>query len=280
VIVDASGLRVALRDGEEAGSLGDRAAFAQVFLAGEYDFLLDRMSLGDIVLDAGANIGCFALRASRRVGVSGVVIAVEPEPTNVACLEANIRLNGISNVIVVGKALDAISDRMVNIVGTGTTACVEEPGTVSQPWGRDAGTARRGVRTTTLDEVVEHLGFGRLDVIKMDIEGSENSIFANESSSNVLATAKAVAVEVHDHEGPRLVQNRLRAEGFAYVGEVEPESAFLISAIRHGLRRPGLVLKLYGLEVVAVVARMLWGTGIRQSEPAAAHLLAMVYASR
>ncbi|HEV8486983.1 MAG TPA: FkbM family methyltransferase [Blastocatellia bacterium] len=279
MIVSVGGLRVSIRDPGKEGFLGDRAAFAQVFFAGEYDFLLARMSPGDIVLDAGANIGCFTLRASRRVGPRGVVIAVEPEPSNVACLTANIRLNRITNVIVVGKALDAVPDRAVNLVGTGTTAHVDEIGITSHVSDPTAGTARTVVRTMTLDDVLVELVLDRLDVIKMDIEGSENSIFATASTSSVLAAAKAVAVEVHDREGSRLVQNRLRADGYSYVSQPKSESAFLLSSIRRAAGRPDLVLKLYGIEAASVVTRMVLRV-VRKQPEKVAHLLAMVYASR
>ena len=46
----------------------NRAAFAQVFLAGNYNPLLKRIKMDDNVIDAGAYIGLFSLLASRRVG--------------------------------------------------------------------------------------------------------------------------------------------------------------------------------------------------------------------
>jgi FkbM family methyltransferase len=277
VIVSAGGLRVSLRDRGQEGSLGDRAAFAQVFFGGGYDFLLGRMSPGDIVLDAGANIGCFAIRASRRVGPRGLVIAVEPEPANVERLRTNFRLNDMTNVVVIERALDAVPDRTVNIVGTGTTASVEAA-KARLPTDPTAGAARTAVRTITLDEVMEELSLDRFDIVKMDIEGSENSIFATASTSAALATARAVAVEVHDHEGQGLVQNRLRADGYTYVGEVKEEAGFLVSGLRQGIRHPDLVLKLYGTGVVSVLARMV--SGVLSKKQQSTQVFGTVYASR
>jgi FkbM family methyltransferase len=265
VIVTTTGLRVGLRDPGTEGARGDRAAFFQVFFAGEYDFLLSRISPGDTVIDAGANIGCFSLQASRQVGPRGVVVAVEPEPSNAACLRANIRLNRVSNVIVIERALDAIPDRTVHIFGTGPMARVQEDGTA--------------VKTITIDDVRNELSVKKIDAIKMDIEGAEKSIFATASTSAVLGEARVIAVEVHDSQGLSLVQTRLRAEGYSHVGRGKPESEFLINSIRRGVRRPDLVMGLYGAELVPVVARMVHGAfkGRPQSGP---DLLGLVYANR
>jgi FkbM family methyltransferase len=265
VIVTTTGLRVGLRDRGTDGWLGDRAAFFQVFFAREYNFLLSRISPGDIVLDAGANIGCFSLQASRRVGPRGVVVSVEPEPSNADRLRANIRLNRISNVIVVERALDAIPDVTVHMVGTGVMARV--------------GQAGNAVRTITLDHVLEELSIEKLDAIKMDIEGAEKAIFAKSATSAVLGSARVVAVEVHDREGAQLVQSRLRADGYSWVGQVKPESHFMISSMLGTARRPDLVLRLYRAEVITVAARILAG-GLRTRPRSDSDAVGLVYASR
>ena len=50
------------------------AAFVQVFFSGNYNPLLKRIKMGDIVIDAGVNTGMFSLLASRGVGSEGKVI--------------------------------------------------------------------------------------------------------------------------------------------------------------------------------------------------------------
>ncbi len=70
----------------------NRVAFAQVFLAGNYDSLLAKLKVGDIIIDAGANIGMFTIRAARIVGKKGCVIAIEPQHENIEFLKKNIRM--------------------------------------------------------------------------------------------------------------------------------------------------------------------------------------------
>jgi len=265
VVVSTHGLRASLRDRGTEGSLGDRAAFFQVFFAREYDFLLSRVSPGDIVIDAGANVGWFSLLASRLVGPKGLVIAIEPEPSNADCLRTNIALNDVTNVIVIERALDAIPDKTVHIVGTGAMAHVGETGPA--------------VTTITLDNILDGLSINQVGAIKMDIEGAEKLVFGVKSASMTLAVARAVAVEIHDLEGAGVVRSRLRADGYTYVSEVKPESEFLMRSMQEGVRRLDLVLKLYGTDVVAVMGRMLAGA-VERRPRSGSDTMGLVYASR
>jgi hypothetical protein len=59
---------------------------------------------GDVVIDAGANIGHLVLAASRLVGPGGKVYAFECGPRALERLRENIGINGASNVVVVDRA--------------------------------------------------------------------------------------------------------------------------------------------------------------------------------
>ncbi len=59
---------------------------------------------GDTVVDCGANVGYFSLLASRAVGPSGAVVAVEPDRGNLRLLRANLWRNGADNVWVLAAA--------------------------------------------------------------------------------------------------------------------------------------------------------------------------------
>lgn len=71
----------------------------------EIELLCSFVEPGDCVLDVGANIGLYSLALSRAVGPSGRVIAVEPDPLNLALLRKNLDTNGCTNVTVVADAL-------------------------------------------------------------------------------------------------------------------------------------------------------------------------------
>ena len=88
----------------------DRMIAKKLILYGGYetreiDLLCSFVKPGDCVLDVGANIGLYSLALSRAVGPSGRVIAVEPDPDNLALLRRNLQANGCTNVTVVEEAL-------------------------------------------------------------------------------------------------------------------------------------------------------------------------------
>ena len=54
---------------------------------------------GDTVVDIGAAFGRYTLPASKRVGMSGKVLSIEPDYENFKLLNQNISLNKLHNVI-------------------------------------------------------------------------------------------------------------------------------------------------------------------------------------
>jgi len=54
----------------------------------------------DVVMDVGAHVGIFTLKAAREAE-DGLIVAVEPDPGNFRLLVRNIRANGLENVIPV-----------------------------------------------------------------------------------------------------------------------------------------------------------------------------------
>ena len=123
---------------------------------------------GDVVVDAGARIGTFAAKISAAVGEEGRVTAIEPEPGNYACLLKNIRENGLGNVIPIRKMLWS-GQRHMPLYLSGNV--------FSHSAYCDAFFGLTGesieVEADSLDNILEEAGIGRMDFIKMEIEGSE-----------------------------------------------------------------------------------------------------------
>ena len=104
----------------------DFAALYQVALMGNYDPILEATRPGDIVLDAGANIGAFTLLAAARVGSAGLVVAVEPEPGNFEALRRNVEANGLRNVALVRRALLDEAGKIVRVEGVGVGSRISD----------------------------------------------------------------------------------------------------------------------------------------------------------
>ena len=81
-------------------------------LLGNRDYAQDEQSHfqsiikpGYTCVDLGANIGFFSVLFAHWTGPNGKVFAFEPSPENLVLLRKNLKINGISNVEIVDKAV-------------------------------------------------------------------------------------------------------------------------------------------------------------------------------
>lgn len=136
----------------------------------EFMFLSGVLKPGMIFIDVGANDGLYTLFASRRVGSSGKVLALEPSSREFARLEKNLLLNNTSNVLALqiaaadheGVATLRIAEfghEGQNTLG-GFAYSIEQEGTEEIP-------------LITLDGIISKYNLTQIDVIKMDVEGGE-----------------------------------------------------------------------------------------------------------
>jgi FkbM family methyltransferase len=160
------------------------AAFEGV-LGGAY--AVDLPTAPQLIFDLGANVGYssvyFALRWP-----GARVLAVEPEPSNVAMLRRNVAAFPQIDVIEAGvwphPGWLALED-----VGKGY-------------WGmrvRATGDPA-GVPAVTIPELMERAGTDWVDFVKIDIEGSEHELFSDETEW--LCAVGALMLELHDRYRP------------------------------------------------------------------------------
>lgn len=130
---------------------------------------------GFVCADVGAHVGCLTLLLARLVGPDGRVIAFEASAENVRTLRENVALNGLDDAVAIEHA--AVLDESLDEVDlyAGRTGSSSE-WTVSQAFAsredpRPTAHRRTTVRGVTLDDYFA--GGGRLDLVKMDIEGAE-----------------------------------------------------------------------------------------------------------
>jgi FkbM family methyltransferase len=140
---------------------------------------LSLLRSGMTVFDVGANVGMYTLLAARRVGAAGAVHAFEPTPHVAASLRANVALNRLANVVV-NEA--AVSDT------AGVATLYLQAGSDRNTLA-DRGGTPTPVRTLTLDDYVAARGLGRVDVMKMDVEGAE--VMALGGASQLLSAEDA-----------------------------------------------------------------------------------------
>lgn len=121
---------------------------------------------GDTVVDIGANVGFYSLAASPLVGINGNVFAFEPQQNNWDSLLKNIEVNGYRNITPVCKA---VSDKVGRAEFYSTKQHLTECG-----FGNHDNWVSLVVDTVTLDDYFKGK---RVDVIKMDAEGSESLVY-------------------------------------------------------------------------------------------------------
>lgn len=134
--------------------------------------VLDRiLEPGGTFIDIGANEGVYSLYAAARVGRKGRVVAVEPSPREIASLRANLSLNPRLHVSVVEAAVAETNGwadfHVAEFAHAGQNALA------SLATGAIPIVEKRAVPTVALDTLVERLPGGKVDIVKIDVEGAE-----------------------------------------------------------------------------------------------------------
>jgi FkbM family methyltransferase len=135
-----------------------------------WDAIRRHLKPGAVFVDVGAHIGIDSLKAGAVVGPSGKVVSIEPNPTTLDQLRANVAASGAKNVIIQPIALADVEQELTLFDSrrTGNSGS-------SSLSSRNAGDAGRPykVKGRRLDDVVRELALDRLDLIKADVEGAE-----------------------------------------------------------------------------------------------------------
>jgi FkbM family methyltransferase len=122
---------------------------------------------GDVVLDCGAHVGTYT-REALKTGAK-LVVAIEPAPDNLLCLRRNLAKEiAEGRVIVVPKGVWDQKGQLTFHVDKANSAgdsivFGDQP---TQP-----GDIR--IEVTTIDQIARELKLSTVNLIKMDIEGSE-----------------------------------------------------------------------------------------------------------
>ncbi len=131
----------------------------------EVDWLIGRLRPGDVFCDIGANCGFYSLVVRASTGAR--VIAVEPNPVMRGRLQRNMQLNAIDGTVVEPCAVGETGGRMVLHMGSrwdyGQATLID-----------NANKEGVDVDVRPLADILQQHASGRVDAIKIDIEGYED----------------------------------------------------------------------------------------------------------
>lgn len=164
----------------------DLTTFREIFLREEY--ALDLPFQPDIIIDAGANIGFTSLFFAHRYP-KATIYSLEPEPENFLLLQKNVSHNPTIRALQAAlwheETNMEITDRGYGLRGF----------MVEQSTGTGA-----TIRAITLQKLIEQYHIASIDILKIDVEGSEKEIFTGDT--RWLGVTKCLVIELHDRMKP------------------------------------------------------------------------------
>jgi FkbM family methyltransferase len=179
----------------------DHRTLADVFDRRLYDL---RATGVKRVLDLGANIGVTTLFFASRFPEADFA-CVEPFPGNRVVLQAAIELNHIRATVFEG-AVGADAGEADLIVDGSPDLFSLTPAKVS--------TRKLGVRLFSVPELLAALGWDDIDLLKIDIEGYEKTLFRRNNAW--LNRVRWIIGEAHEHVGYRIDEVRADLAPFGF----------------------------------------------------------------
>lgn len=209
----------------------DLNVFAQIYQYGDYKPLVavfkknfpNNSSLN--IIDAGCNIGLASVYLSTFFPKSNFII-IEPDSSNFESIGYNFEMNDISKAVKIKgglwsknanlKLVNDFRDKM------DWSIRVEET------------TEETDLKAFSIPYLLQEHDFETIDILKIDIEGSEKEIFSNTDVS-FLEKTKCIAIEIHDEFDCReMIYAILKKYNFDYI-----ESGDLTIGINQNLIKNG-----------------------------------------
>jgi FkbM family methyltransferase len=161
----------------------DHMAFTDLILNG--DPIFDETVSEGAVIDAGSNIGLFALEMAHRSPKLRIV-CIELDPENFAQLKKNTR--GYENIVTINAGLWC------------EVANLKVADQSSLHWSRVAeqvdNPTDSSVPSITVDEIIKKFGLNNIRLMKIDIEGGEVDLFGK--NTEWIDYVDEMYIELHD----------------------------------------------------------------------------------
>ena len=185
----------------------DLNVFAQIYQYQEYKPLVETFQkhfTNDKILniiDAGSNIGLTSVYLSKYFPNSNF-ITIEPDTSNFDNVTYNLEANGIQNAVIIKGGLWSKNTnlKLVNDFRDKNdwSIRVEETKEVGN------------LKAFSVNYLMEKNQFETIDILKIDIEGSEKEVFTGSNADvSFLSKTKCIAIEIHDEFDCREAINQI-----------------------------------------------------------------------
>jgi FkbM family methyltransferase len=172
-----------------AGDSSDYEVFRQIFIEEEFKPLC-AISNPSVIVDCGANVG-YASRYFLEVFPNARVIAIEPDPENAKVCRMNLALHRDRSSLLRAAIWGCTTELSLarGDYGDGREWATR----VRQPRRDETATVRAVDMLTLLSEQ----SIGIVDLLKIDIEGSELELFGGDACHSWLRRVRNIAIELH-----------------------------------------------------------------------------------
>ncbi|MBU6157428.1 MAG: FkbM family methyltransferase [Bacteroidetes bacterium] len=195
----------------------DIKVFETVILQEEYKSSKDQLAFANNhqpqIIDAGGNIGFTTIYLHAFFPAASFIV-IEPDVDNYELLKKNIVANEIEKATLLQNALWVNEDELE----------IDDSFRDGQEWSLTVCSAnssaekgkQKNVKGVTLSALQKHTNFHEIDLLKIDVEGTERFLFREHTFVNTLLDfVKNLAIEIHDeYEIRQVIYNTMQKEGF------------------------------------------------------------------
>lgn len=199
----------------------------EIFFDKIYERDHTRISVGDVVVDVGANYGVFGLYS--QIFKPKKVYCLEPVRSTFEHMRANLEPYG---VVCVNKAVswDNGIDTFAITEVNGNNYSKRHGNSMHSNWGELSPIREEEVETTNFNTFLAENGIDRIDFLKVDCEGGELSLFSTVDREFLRTRIGKTAIEYHTPEIRDTVTDILLDNGFEIEDTTGTEGVGLIYA--------------------------------------------------
>lgn len=193
----------------------DMDVFDEIFIGDELDYTFENVN---VIVDAGAHIGLTAIKFSI-LYPKAKIIAIEPEESNYELLKLNSYI--YPNIIPVKAPL----------LGKKRFAKINKENLENWEFYVVESETETEMKSTTIEDLMNKFRFEKIDILKLDIEGSEIDVLDN--SQYWIKNVSNIIIELHDRIIPGCTEALFRnTEGLNFSISKSGEKVILSQCLK------------------------------------------------